>query len=519
MATDEMIESSRAFSRWFGDNLNGIDEIKLWNLFLEKDREFQEKQSKLLNSEKKGTLIDAWNVFWESILEWGITILLYILGGAFICTGSLTIGAAFAFISYSGYVTGPVSALLNLKMYFARIIPSAKRLFQFLDMEVEEDTGTKILEKNLPKIEFKNVGFSYDKARCILKDVNFFANSGEKIAIIGQNGSGKTTILNLLLRFYEPDQGAILVDGIDIREIQLKDLRDLFAVVSQDPYLFLGGIEENAFQALLMAVKLGKDIICFLPLNDDEKEVIRKMCECFGGMCQFIKPLTPSHVDKDAKVQLYNFHVPVIYISEMYTNCGGYEALIRIAEAIRCKGYKPLVLSNNPYNILLKYHSINFNDVTSLENSVVEINQAVYLLSCKVNPDIIIVHLPNPVMQYNRQNRFDCGVLSHVISQAVPGNGYLYCSLKTKDFRFLKAITDTIEKKLDCPLIGVWIGNQILDPASSSGTSLVNLPADNISIQSQTDSLSIYNAYSIIDQNSLVSCIIDNFLNLSYGVI
>lgn len=243
------------------------------------------------------------------------------------------------------------------------------------------------------------------------------------------------------------------------------------------------------------------------------------MCECFGGMCQFIKPLTPSHVDKDAKVQLYNFHVPVIYISEMYTNCGGYEALIRIAEAIRCKGYKPLVLSNNPYNILLKYHSINFNDVTSLENSVVEINQAVYLLSCKVNPDIIIVHLPNPVMQYNRQNRFDCGVLSHVISQAVPGNGYLYCSLKTKDFRFLKAITDTIEKKLDCPLIGVWIGNQILDPASSSGTSLVNLPADNISIQSQTDSLSIYNAYSIIDQNSLVSCIIDNFLNLSYGVI
>ena len=276
---------------------------------------------------------------------------------------------------------------------------------------------------------------------------------------------------------------------------------------------------EYAFQALLMAVKLGKDIICFLPLNDDEKEVIRKMCECFGGMCQFIKPLTPSHVDKDAKVQLYNFHVPVIYVSEMYTNCGGYEALIRIAEAIRCKGYKPLVLSNNPYNILLKYHSINFNDVTSLENSVVEINQAVYLLSCKVNPDIIIVHLPNPVMQYNRQNRFDCGVLSHVISQAVPGNGYLYCSLKTKDFRFLKAITDTIEKKLDCPLIGVWIGNQILDPASSSGTSLVNLPADNISIQSQTDSLSIYNAYSIIDQNSLVSCIIDNFLNLSYGVI
>ena len=68
-----------------------------------------------------------------------------------------------------------------------------------------------------------------------------------------------------------------------------------------------------------------------------------------------------------------------------------------------------------------------------------EINQAVSFLSCKVNPDIIIVHLPNPVMQYNRQNRFDCGVLSHVISQAVPGNGYLYCSLKTKRFSIFES--------------------------------------------------------------------------------
>ena len=155
---------------------------------LRKRQRISRKAIKALNSEKKGTLIDAWNVFWESILEWGVTILLYILGGALICTGSLTIGAAFAFISYSGYVTGPVSALLNLKMYFARLIPSAKRLFKFLDMDVEEDNGAKILEKNSSKIEFKNVGFSYDKARCILKDVNFFANPGEKIAIIGQNG-------------------------------------------------------------------------------------------------------------------------------------------------------------------------------------------------------------------------------------------------------------------------------------------------------------------------------------------
>lgn len=358
LATDEMIESSRAFSRWFGDNLNGIDEIKLWNLFLEKDREFHEKQSKLLNSEKKGTLIDAWNVFWESILEWGVTILLYILGGALICTGSLTIGAAFAFISYSGYVTGPVSALLNLKMYFARIIPSAKRLFLFLDMEVEEDTGTKILEKNSPKIEFKNVGFSYDKARCILKDVNFFANPGEKIAIIGQNGSGKTTVLNLLLRFYEPDQGAILVDGIDIRKVQLKDLRDLFAVVSQDPYLFLGGIEENINlsknfnqQQISLAMKAsGVSEFMRRMSDEDKKQIGQNGARLSGGEKQKIAvarallkdaPIiildeATANFDVESDQYLHNIIVnemknkTVIMITHHYENLQGMDRVYRL---------------------------------------------------------------------------------------------------------------------------------------------------------------------------------------------
>ena len=244
-AMDEMIESSRDFSRWFGDDLNGVDEIKLWDLFQSRDQVFREKQEKVLGVQKRTTMIGGWNSFWEMLLEWSVTILLYVLGGWLICAGSLTIGAVFAFVSYSGYVTGPVSALINLKMYFARIFPSARRLFRFLDMETELDTGTTPLKGWPPKLEFRNVEFWYEEERPILQGVNFSVEPGEKVAIIGQNGSGKSTILNLLLRFYEPKAGQILADGVDVQDIPLEEYRGLFSVVSQEPYLFLGNILEN----------------------------------------------------------------------------------------------------------------------------------------------------------------------------------------------------------------------------------------------------------------------------------
>ena len=244
-AMDEMIESSRDFSRWFGDALNGVDEIKLWDLFQSRDQVFREKQEKVLGVQKRTTMIGGWNSFWEMLLEWSVTILLYVLGGWLICAGSLTIGAVFAFVSYSSYVTGPVSALINLKMYFARIFPSARRLFRFLDMETELDAGTSPLKGWLPKLEFRNVEFWYEEERPILQGVTFSVEPGEKVAIIGQNGSGKSTILNLLLRFYEPKAGQILADGVDVQDISLEEYRGLFSVVSQEPYLFLGNILEN----------------------------------------------------------------------------------------------------------------------------------------------------------------------------------------------------------------------------------------------------------------------------------
>lgn len=244
-AMEKVLEENRDFSRWFGDNLEGINEIKLWGLFEGREKSFQEKQKKILQYEKKNSMIDAWNTFSEMMLEWGVSILLYLVGGLFVCQGNLTVGSVFAFSSYSWYVTGPVSAILNLKMYFAQILPSARRLFQFLDMDTEQDYGTRRVSHIPPRLEFKDVTFFYQKNRPILHNVNFHADPGEKIAIIGKNGSGKSTLINLLLRFYTPMDGEIFADHIPISQYILDDYRALYSVVSQAPYLFLGEISDN----------------------------------------------------------------------------------------------------------------------------------------------------------------------------------------------------------------------------------------------------------------------------------
>lgn len=244
-AIDEIIMKDQSLSRWFGDSIEGIDEIKLWNLFQKRDKEFQDRQEKLLRQKKKSAMLNGWNSFWEQLLEWSVTILLYVLGGFLVCTGSLSIGAVFAFVSYSSYVTGPVSAFINLKMFFAQIYPSAKRLFKFLDTETEQDTGYVSIKHFPPKLEFQNVSFSYVENCSVLHGASFYVAPGEKIAIIGPNGSGKSTILNLLLRFYEPESGRILADGTEVQKIPLEEYRSMFSVVSQAPYLFLGNVLEN----------------------------------------------------------------------------------------------------------------------------------------------------------------------------------------------------------------------------------------------------------------------------------
>ena len=163
-----------------------------------------------------------------------------------LCKNELTIGGVIAFIAYSGQVIAPISAILQIRMLLAQISPAMNRLFDFLELDEEKDEGKRVIPfQTVERIAMDSVTFGYDEGRQILEKVTFSAKRGEKVAIIGANGSGKTTIINLLLRFYNPQSGVITINGVDAGEFRLGEYRDLFSVVSQDPYLFQDLIRNN----------------------------------------------------------------------------------------------------------------------------------------------------------------------------------------------------------------------------------------------------------------------------------
>jgi ATP-binding cassette subfamily B protein len=137
--------------------------------------------------------------------------------------------------------------LTRMVNFMTRAMTAAERVFEVLDTEPEIRESAKAV--SMPhvegRVEFRNVTFGYDKHRPVLHDVNLTIEPGEMIGLVGHSGAGKSTLINLLLRFYDVDEGALLVDGVDIRDIKRDDLRQQIGVVLQEPYLFHGTIFEN----------------------------------------------------------------------------------------------------------------------------------------------------------------------------------------------------------------------------------------------------------------------------------
>lgn len=250
------IENNQKFYSWLSDHINGIREIKLLNLLGIKAKEFRKVQETLLFSYEQNTLLDQCQSIIEIITDIIVSCILYIACGYLIVIGEFTIGGALAFMTYSNYVLSPISLIINIRYYLARIKPSSVRIFQFLDLKEEgfsknlkckrqEGDFNKNSKDEIPILEFFNVGFSYSNNKKLLKNISFKIYSGEKIAIVGNNGSGKTTIINLILGFYNPITGFIKFKGKRIDEMELEELRAHFSTVCQEPYLFYETIENN----------------------------------------------------------------------------------------------------------------------------------------------------------------------------------------------------------------------------------------------------------------------------------
>ena len=234
-----------AINAFLQEHISGISTVQLFN---REEREAEKFDG--LNRDHRDANIDSifyYAVFYpliELIQTVGIALIVW-YGGGKVVQGTLSIGALIAFFTYAQRFYEPISDLSEKYNILQAAMAASERIFKLLDTKVRiEDTG-ELDVPELESIEFRDVWFAYNEAEWVLKNVSFRVNRGERIALVGHTGAGKTTVTALLLRFYDVQRGEILINGVDIRRYKIAALRRLFAIVQQDFFLFTGTIGQN----------------------------------------------------------------------------------------------------------------------------------------------------------------------------------------------------------------------------------------------------------------------------------
>lgn len=236
-------------------NLNGFTHedfsgIKIVQGFAKEEgteKSFKSMVKELSDSFTKAVMLN--DFFWPLVeLSWGAgTLVVFAVGYRLVMSGEIKIGTLIAFSMYVGMFWRPI---MNLSSFYNTLITNfsaADRIFDILDMKpiIKNTENAKKIGKIKGFVEFKDVDFSYDENTKVLKNVNFKVNKGEKIALVGATGAGKSTIVSLLSRFYDPTSGEVLVDGKNIKNVELESLRSQMGIMLQDTFLFSATIMEN----------------------------------------------------------------------------------------------------------------------------------------------------------------------------------------------------------------------------------------------------------------------------------
>ncbi|MFN2443431.1 MAG: ABC transporter ATP-binding protein [Thermoanaerobaculia bacterium] len=235
-----------AINAFLQEHISGMPVVQLFN----RQEEEAKKFANLNARHRDANLESIWyySIFYpmiELVQSIGIALIIW-YGGRQVLEGTLTLGALIAFFQYAQRFYEPISDLSEKYNILQGAMAASERIFKLVDtpIRIESPDGARRVDA-IETIEFRDVWVAYNEPEGVLKGVSFTVRRGERVALVGHTGAGKTTVTNLLLRFYDIQKGAILVNGVDIREIELVSLRRLFAIVQQDFFLFSGSLGAN----------------------------------------------------------------------------------------------------------------------------------------------------------------------------------------------------------------------------------------------------------------------------------
>ncbi|MGE7911395.1 peptidase domain-containing ABC transporter [Lysinibacillus xylanilyticus] len=275
------MEENAQLNAYLVESLNGVETIKAYNAEKATKDELEKRFIKFLKSIFKHGLIDNYQNALKNYLGLASGTVILWVGSYQVLKGEMTAGQLIAFNALLAYFLSPLQNLVNLQPMLQSAIVASQRLGEILDLETEEEKhkGKRITPQHLKgDIDIRNLDFRYGTRSLILKDVNLSIGQGEKVAFVGESGSGKTTLAKLLLNFYQPEKGEILINGNNLQDLDFHKLREKIAYVSQESFFFSGTIEENlslgtdndvTLEDIVDAAKIAKahDFINTLPLR------------------------------------------------------------------------------------------------------------------------------------------------------------------------------------------------------------------------------------------------------------
>lgn len=358
---------------FFAESIYGAKLIKIFNIQNEKQKECEDTARAFCNAKSKEGMIHALLPALMTILE-NLSIAVITWACVYHWFGIyLEVGFIYAFVTYIKNLFEPITRTVENIEIVQEALVSINKVYDILDEKeyLENLESGKVLEEVKGKIEFKNVWFSYDDKNWVLKDVSFVIEPGESVAFVGKTGSGKTTITNLINRFYNIQKGEILLDGMNIQDINIRSLREHIGIILQDPFIFADTIKEN--------VRLN------LPINDEDVEKAIKL----ASADEFVNNL-PNGMEEVAKERGSSYSA-------------GQKQLIAFAR----------VFAHNPDIFILDEATANIDTYTEslIQKSIDKISQnktsifIAHRLSTIVNVDKIIVLMNGEIVEQGNHNQ------------------------------------------------------------------------------------------------------------------